>query len=361
MSGRGPEVVVVGAGIIGASIAYHLARDGAAVRVLDTGDGGGVATPASWAWINASWGNPEPYVRLRRHSIDLWHGLARTLPGLPIRFDGSLTWDMSPAELDRYVPQHTAWGYRVRLVGREEMRAREPALIEMPERAALCEDEGAVEPLEAARLLLEAAVRHGTRFQPRTEVRRLIVRGGRIDGIETGEGVIEMDRVVIAVGSASPGLLAPLGYTLPLQSPEGLLVHSEPLPPVLRGLLITPGLHVRQTVEGRLVGGFDFVGSVVEDPVKAARTMIERMSAMLCTPEPIRYAHTTIGLRPTPADGFPAVGPVPGVGGLFLAATHSGITLAPAIGAMLAREVLTGTADPLLAPYRPDRFATGAP
>jgi glycine/D-amino acid oxidase-like deaminating enzyme len=57
------RVVVIGAGIVGASIAYHLARRGAAVTVLDRGQPAGEATEKSFAWINATWGHPEPYFR----------------------------------------------------------------------------------------------------------------------------------------------------------------------------------------------------------------------------------------------------------------------------------------------------------
>ena len=55
---KGKRIIVVGAGIIGASIAWHLAKAGAEVTVLEAGEPGGVATRNSWAWINASWGNP---------------------------------------------------------------------------------------------------------------------------------------------------------------------------------------------------------------------------------------------------------------------------------------------------------------
>jgi glycine/D-amino acid oxidase-like deaminating enzyme len=65
-----PHVLIVGAGIIGASIAWHLVRAGARVTVTDAGEPGGIATRNSWAWINASWGNPEPYFRLRARAMD---------------------------------------------------------------------------------------------------------------------------------------------------------------------------------------------------------------------------------------------------------------------------------------------------
>lgn len=76
-----PHVLVVGAGIIGASTAWHLARAGARVTVVDSAKPGGISTRNSWAWINASWGNPEPYFRLRRQAIREWHRLEREVPG----------------------------------------------------------------------------------------------------------------------------------------------------------------------------------------------------------------------------------------------------------------------------------------
>ena len=60
------RVIVVGAGIIGASIAWHLAKAGADVTVVEAGETGGVATRNSWAWINATWGNPETYFETRK-------------------------------------------------------------------------------------------------------------------------------------------------------------------------------------------------------------------------------------------------------------------------------------------------------
>lgn len=62
--------------------------------------------------------------------------------------------------------------------------------------------------------------------------------------------------------------------------------------------------------------------------------------------------------RPIPADGFPSIGAIDGVGGYYEAVTHSGVTLGPIIGELLAGEILDGTVDPRIAPFRPDRFAS---
>jgi glycine/D-amino acid oxidase-like deaminating enzyme len=95
----GKRVIVVGAGIIGASIAWHLAKAGAEVTVIEAGQPGGVATRNSWAWINASWGNPEIYFRLRTRSMAEWRRIDREVPGLEVSWCGGLTWDLPPDQL----------------------------------------------------------------------------------------------------------------------------------------------------------------------------------------------------------------------------------------------------------------------
>jgi glycine/D-amino acid oxidase-like deaminating enzyme len=120
------RVIVIGSGIIGASTAWHLAKAGADVTVLEAGEPGGIATRASWAWINASWGNPEPYFRLRMRSIDEWHRLEKDVPALRPNWCGGLIWDLPAAELDAYAEQRKAWGHPIRRVSREEILGMEP-------------------------------------------------------------------------------------------------------------------------------------------------------------------------------------------------------------------------------------------
>lgn len=275
-----------------------------------------------------------------------------------MRFPGSVTYDVPLADLDRYVAQHADWGYRIRLGGPEAIAGREPRLRELPQVAAFCDDEGMVEPTAAAQVLRDAAVRLGATHRPGTRYERLDLYNDKITGVVTSGGTIATSSVVIAAGIATPDLLSPLGIGLPLTSPEGLLVYTEPLPPVVNGLIVAPDFHVRQTSEGRLVAGFDFVGTIVGTPAKAADRLVRRLNEVLDLPEPARLSHRTLERRPTPTDGFPAVGPLPQIGGLYVAVTHSGMTLAPAIGLFAADELLTGRRDPLLAPYAPTRFVS---
>ena len=349
-----PHVIVVGAGIIGASIAWHLARDGARVTVVAE-DNGGVATPCSFAWINASWGNPEFYYRFRHRSMAEWKRLAGELPGLPLSWCGSISWDLPPDRLDAYVTEHGAWGYGIERIDRAEISAREPHLTDIPDQALAVAEEGAVEPVAAARMLLADAEARGASIVT-AAVRGLIRTGERISGVVTSAGVIEADHVVLATGAGSAPLTATIGITLPIETPAGLIVHSRPHPARLNGLVMANELHMRQTAEGRIIAGSDFGGAAPgEDQHATAAALFDKIRRNLSDVPSLAMDFFTVGYRPTPKDGFPIIGNA--CDGLYIAVMHSGVTLAPLAGMLVAAEILRGETDPMLASFRLSRFA----
>ncbi len=221
------RVIVVGAGIIGASIAWHLTKAGAQVTVIEAEQPGGVATAASWAWINASWGNPEPYFRLRMRSIEQWHVLEREVPGLNPRWCGGLIWDLPVPELDAYAAEREAWGHPIRRVTRAEILTIEPNLKDVPDHAYHVAGEGMVEPVAAAKALIEAAKEQGADVLAESPIRWLEEEDERVTGVMTNDGVIHADEIVLAAGAETAALLDSVGITLKMTSPAGLLAHSS--------------------------------------------------------------------------------------------------------------------------------------
>ena len=353
------QIIVIGAGIIGASIAWHLTKAGAGVTIVEAGAPGGVATPASFAWINATWGNPEPYFRLRMRSIAEWTRLAAAVPGIELAWTGGLCWDLPPADLEAFATEYGSWGYGIRRVDHAEAGRIEPNLMDPPELAVHVPGEGAVEPASAARALVAAAVRGGARLMSGDPVLALAHRKWpgrrRQDGSAAFFAPTRSCSLQALHRPISPR--PPASACRSTRRPACSSIRAR-MQKLLNGLVLGERAHMRQTAEGRIVAGSDFGGADPGiDAVGYGPALFAEAQAMLKGGDALKLDFHTLGYRPTPADGFPIIGRVDGVHGLYVTVMHSGITLAPVVGLFATQELTTGRRDPLLAPYGPSRFA----
>lgn len=352
-----PRVLIVGAGIIGASVALHLVRAGARVTVTDANEPGGIATRNSWAWINASWGNPEPYFRLRVRAMDEWHRLEQEVSNVRVAWVGSLLWELPPEQLHSFQVSHAAWGYDIRRVKRAEIQRLEPYLADPPEFALHAPAEGVVEPLATAQALMAAAQALGATVITNDPVRSLKLSAGRVTGVETNAGVLDADEIVVAAGVGTADLVAATGLTLPITASPALLVRTQPHSKRLNGLVMSPAMQLRQTPEGRFTAAVNFEEAGTDaDATEAAAAAFETIKGMIVSDALVLPESHAVGVRPIPKDGFPALGRAPGIAGLYVAVMHSGITLAPAIGRFVTDEILTGRRDSLIESYGLERF-----
>lgn len=359
------HVIVIGGGIVGASIAWHLTRQNDVSVTIVASDLGGTATPNSFAWLNASRHNPRFYYDLRRRSMARWRELADEVPGLRdlVQWCGTMEWDLSPDELAEYEKQHGTWGYDIRRAEHEEIASREPCLAEdvVPEWGLRIGEEGAVEAADAASLMIAHAQAQGARVVS-TTVTTITKKGDVVQGVITASGEeLLADHVVLAAGVGSTELCASVGVTLPVTSRSGLLVHSKPVANrILNGLVISNGPHMRQTVGGRLVAGAGFAGGEPgEDPQVTSEKLFAKVKGMF-KPEAtgidtLELDFYTVGYRPTPQDGLPILGGSE-LKGLTLGVMHSGVTLAAIVGKVLADEVVKGEKDPALDAFALSRF-----
>ncbi len=351
------KIIVIGGGIIGASVAYHLAVRGAEVTVLTDREPGGIATAASFAWINAAPGNPRPYYELRLKGILDWHRLQHELgERLAINWNGSLAWREDGAAMAAEFAEHAAWGYPTYMISATEAAKREPALASYPDRVAHSPLEGSLSPSQTARVLLDAAAEQGAQVSA-DGVRAIAAPGGRITGVQTEAGEIGAEHVVLAAGVACEPLAGGIGVTLPMANRLGFLAQSAPLPPTLNGLVLAPQAHMRQNDDGRIIVGADFAGGAApDDEEAAAEQLLTSVRGLLSKGDGVRMERHTLGLRPVPGDGMPIIGPAPGVTGLYVTVMHSGITLAALVGRLAAEEILSSRPVDILAPYRLERF-----
>lgn len=352
-----PRIAIVGAGIIGSALAWSLAMRGAQVLVVDEGVAANRATRGSFAWINAHRPGDSHYFDLRLHSMRLWRDAAARIDGLPMRLGGALNWEEPPETIEEVARALDEGGNPARLVSRDRIAALEPNLSAPPEIAIDAPDEGVADPDSIAQAFLDAATAAGAQLRGDVTVRGIATVAGRVTGLETDAGLIGADRVVIAAGAATPALLRGVDVALPMRTPLGLLVRTNPVPKVSNRILTSADLHVWQMDDGRLILGEDFGGTPVgENRAETEARVLARAQGYFAGTGTLRVHSSTLAGRPVPQDGYPCVGPVPGIDGLTVATMHSGITLAPVMAAHLCVMLLDDADIPALAPYGIARF-----
>jgi glycine/D-amino acid oxidase-like deaminating enzyme len=355
------RVVIVGAGIMGASIAYHLAKRGARVTVLEKQRPGAGATEKSFAWINAFSKLPRSYYDLNLYGIAGWRRLSLEIAELQIQWGGSVQWAAAEeAEaMRKNIARLEQWGYAAHRVDESEISKLLPGCAPGPVAAAcFAEQEGTVDPMQALGALLKSAQELGAAVEYPCEVTGISVAGGRVRGVETTRGRMEADFLVLAAGVDTPRLAAMLQVDVPLKESPGLLAHTAPAPRMLERLAFAPGANIKQNPDGRIVTGSDFGSSSTLDTSKEfGEKLLEKARLFLPRIKEARLETVTLGHRVLPKDDHPIVGFVRSFPNLYVAAMHSGITLSPLIGQVAAAEILDGTSVDLLKDYRPSRFA----
>jgi len=360
----GADVLVVGAGCVGASVAYRLAERGAAVTVLDAGAPGAGTSGASFAWTNSFNKTPRDYHDLNVAGMEEHAALAKELGGGWLHQDGALAWDEGPGGLARLreaVDRLTGWGYAVERISPRQARELEPDLriADAVAQVVWTPGEGYVEAVPFIGALLAEATRRGARMLPGRRVTGVIRSGARVRGVSTEVGDrFEADVVVDCAGAATDEVARLAGVTLPIDRVPGRLIYTAPVPTTLRRPIHAPGCHFRPDGGGRIVlaeGAHDQIYAEGAEPWPAERSLAT-VAAHLPVLAGARVEATRIGVRPMPRDERPMVGAIPGLDGFYVVASHSGVTLGPLWGRIATAEILDGGLDPRLGPYRPARF-----
>jgi glycine/D-amino acid oxidase-like deaminating enzyme len=363
----GPRTAVVGAGIVGASVAYHLSKSGAEVVLVDGAGPGSGTTSTSFAWVNANNKLPRDYFELNLAGMREHERLRDELVGGWLHPTGNLiqATDEERENLERRVERLRSWSYAAEILPASTINEKlEPQAV-FPDREttiAHFPDESWVDAPALTRTLVQAADRNGasTLFGSVAHGIEVGVNGVTVS-LENGD-MVRADAVVNATGAGAAPVAGMVGRELPLDVFPGLLVRVAVPGEPLSHLLHTPRINLRpdgpgyillhhDSIDERLTD--DFAGA--EDPLCAE--LLLRARRVLPALEEAEIVEARFGRRPVPADGHSCVGGLSRLPGYYEAVTHSGVTLGPLVGRLLAREILTGEVDPLIAPFRPDRFA----
>ncbi|MGW2230981.1 NAD(P)/FAD-dependent oxidoreductase [Streptomyces formicae] len=341
------DVVVVGAGIVGSSVAYHLARRGVPVTLFEqepTAAAG--VTGASFAWIGGSVGEwPGGALDLREYVLADYRRLEAELPQVTLRRTGSLSWAAAPPDDAQLRPGQTR-------VGRGDIASLEPNLRDPPDRAVHTPSDAGVDPRALTRALVSAAEAHGATVLRETAVTSLHLVDGRVGGVVSSRGLHPATTVVLTAGTNVPGLCQPLAIDLPIAASPATLVRVSAPPGLVKTIVDSPGLEVRESRDGELllpVGPGEGSATPREQTAQAA---LQRLKRAFHGSDQCRLLDYRTSSRPMPAPG-PLIGYATPDRSLYVAVMHSAITLAPTAGRLVAEELVTGRPSPELRRCRP--------
>jgi glycine/D-amino acid oxidase-like deaminating enzyme len=358
----------MGVGIIGAGVGWNLSRRGVEVVFIDAGEPGEGVTNWSFSWVNASNKTARTsYFDLNVAGMAAYRELAGTIGGDSWWHpSGHLRWADDPtaeAELLERARLLTARGYRVEVTtGAEVRRHLEPALI-MPGDTPVVffPDEAWVQGRHLVSRLVGQAVAAGAECRSGTAVRAIGTGSdGGIRNVTLSDGSrLDVDTVVNAAGPDAAHVAGLVARHLPMRREPGAVTRIDCAQVPVRRAMHAPHIEIRPDGDASVVLHSREIDALIdtgEEPAELGRLL--HASARQVVPElgNSRIARTRTIERPIPADGFPSVGAVASVPGFYEAVSHSGITLGPVIGRLLASEIISGEGDAMLADFRPDRF-----
>ncbi|MBC7387371.1 MAG: FAD-dependent oxidoreductase [Cryobacterium sp.] len=410
------DIIIVGGGVIGMSVAYELAKRGVGVTVIDKGEPGfgcsygnaGWLTPCfsmplpmpgmllksiKWmtdpesplyiqprpSWLLISWltrflfaMNEKQMVKsvtalteISQYSLAAYsklsgetgHDIHFEKKGLLMAANTKDGFDYAQTEMN-LVSEHGVPGRRM---SAEELKAFEPALTGPVVGGVYFPDEAHAEPLEVVRALTKGAIAHGAKILSGHELIDCETRDGKIVSIRTTKGVLRADEYVFAAGSWSTGVGRALGLNVPILGGKGYSFITKPVNPnpihplmlVEKKVAITP-----RNGTLRIAGTLELVNNDYSISPRRIDSIIKGARAFMNVPEEFEFSELWRGLRPCSPDGVPLIGYTKQYSNLFLATGHQMLGLQSAMGsARLAGDLILG-AKPLFdpKPFNPNRF-----
>ncbi|MFL5674615.1 MAG: NAD(P)/FAD-dependent oxidoreductase [Chloroflexota bacterium] len=389
-----PDVLVIGGGIVGAATAYHLARRGVSVTLLE-GDrlaSGATGRNLGFIWLHTRKKGPE---------LDLVMGTRNGLESLPdelgedfgLRCRGGLTYAVTEDQavvMREFVDSRVADGVPMEYLTGDEARSLAPILPDSVVAASYCPLDAQMDSVRYVRAFANAAQRAGATIVEGASVRTLEATGRRITRVETDRGPIVAGQVVLAAGAWTPFLGAQLGLDIPIHPMRLQIVQTEPMPPRLDLLLYGPaavkqysifqglpsfrpetfatdledrlGLALLESACQKDDGSYllgcamDYPGFDWQPSLEGVSLVADGLSTAIPELRAARFARAWAGILPFTTDNLPIIGRPAAFDDLIVAAGHVFGNGAGPTTARLVSDLICGTEPALdMTPFQPDR------
>lgn len=373
------DVLVIGAGVIGAATAYFAAQQGLTVTVLDKGLPSSGTSSACEGNILVSDKELGPELGLTRYSLGVWHNdLAEHKRLWEFESKGGIivaSRESSLASLNRVMTSQAGYGVVVEKLDPEALRKAEPNITPDALGGASYPEDCQVQPMLVAAHLVRLATEAGARFVADTPANGFLRSGDRVTGVRTPRGDFSAGAVVNCTGTWAGELAALAGVHIPVLPRRGFVMVTEPLPPMVHHKVYAAeyidnvgssdaGLQASPVVEGTPSGTI-LIGSTRERvgfdrtvSMHALRLLARNAVALFPFLEHVKAIRHYHGFRPYCPDHLPVIGHDERAPGLWHAAGHegAGIGLSAGTGKLLAQALSGQDPDLDLSPFAPARF-----
>jgi glycine oxidase len=361
-----PDVIVIGAGAIGCSVAYYLASAGARVEVVESGAIGREASWASAGMVTGVAPGSDPLSRFYREGAALFPefaGAIREETGIDIGYwrCGSLRLCRDASEWALWEPEFQALrsaGVAVERWEGETVRAHTPDLASDTAGAHYFPTAAQVRPPRFVRALAEGAMRRGVRFHTGTPVIGLSRTGGRVTGVVTPGGTMAAGKIVLAAGAWSGPIAGFVDHPLPVSPARGQIVLLETASLRLPTLVFDGDFYLTPRPDGKILLGstVEFAGFKRNATAEGVQELLLKGLSAAPGLRDAHYMTAWAGLRPYGGREQPLLGPLPGHEEVVVATGHFRTGISPALitGQLIADWIVKGQTAIPLAPFAPD-------
>ncbi len=382
------DIIVIGGGVIGTSIAYNLSKEGKKVTLIEKDDHARGASGSSDQLVLMQSKKPGVHLALALESLKMYKTLEEEL-GEPIHFRqlGGLILIENEDEMklmEEFVERQRKTGLDVSIISLEEINKLQEGIAQDIIGATYSPMDAEVDPIALNVAFAKAAKREGAEILLGTEVTDILVEDGRVIGVETDNGSYHAPVVINAAGVWAPLLAQKVGFDTPIKPRRGQICITDEVDyfvhmPVLSAKYIMAkhnpdllkdapevvsrlgiGLALSQSPKGNIMFGAtrEFVGYDKGVTYEGISEVVKNAARYFPKLKDMSIIRTMGGMRPFTPDGLPLIGWTEGIEGFFMAAGHEGdgIALAPVTGRVVSDIILKGETFVDMSGFDPNRF-----
>ncbi|MBM3211227.1 FAD-binding oxidoreductase [Candidatus Poribacteria bacterium] len=362
------QAVVIGGGVIGASIAYHLTKRNIDTILVEKENIASGSSGACDGFVFMQSKKPGIHLKMALESARMMGQLSKELPGnIEYEKKGGMIIikdeDDMP-QMQRLVNEQRKAGIEVHLLDAHDAYNIQPCISKDIAGATYSPLDAQINPMSLCHALADGAMLNGAKVITNTEVTGIDISSKRVRGVNTAHGFIKSDFVVNAAGAWAPTIGKMVGLDIPIKPRRGQVIVTEPVPDILKSVIICSryitskynprqvqnplgvGLALEQTNSGGILIGStrEFVGYDRKVTHQGMQAILSHALTFMPAIRELNMIRAFAGLRPYTPDGMPIIEEVKGIEGFIIAAGHEGdgITLSPITGFLVAEFIATG-------------------